>query len=213
MPRSPKGKQTVTDGRTSSSSSVAPSRMSSAVPSRIPSSSSSSSAAVPSRITSTTVLPPRLSSVPPPSSDKLPPRKAADKAKEYIRNNIDNVISSSDDEDWNFDEDGLDESLAENLHDFFKQQKKTTDATKKKIYTYLYNTMDKKNDAEYDSNDLTKLGIDAILPSLNTDLNAYYKEEGFDETPPLITKDFLDRYLDYGIDDDYEEDGWIIKDE
>ena len=239
MPRSPKGKQAassssavpppsripsstpVVSSRISSSVSVVPYRITSsvsAVPYRITSSTpevSSSVSAVPYRITSTTVLPPRLSAVPPSlssDSSKLPPRKSALKAKEYIKNHIDNGISSSDDdEDWKFDEEGIDESLAENLHDFFKQQKKTTDVTKKKIYTYLFNTMDKKND---DGNDSTKLGIDSILPSLNADLRAYYKEEGFDETPPSITRNLLDKYLDHGIDDDdYEEDGWILKDE
>lgn len=226
MPRSPKGKQAGTDGR--SSTSIPPPRVPpSTVPSRIPSSASAVPSriplsTVPSRIPSTTVLPPRLSAIPPPLSSlsldngsKLPERKSKLMAKEYIKNNIDNGISSSDDdEDWNFDEEGIDENLAEILNDFFKDQKKTTDVTKKKIYTYLYNTMEKKGDDEYDGNDLTKLGIDAVLPSLNNDLRAYYREEGFDETPPVITRDLLDKYLDHGIDDDdYEEDGWILKDE
>jgi len=37
--------------------------------------------------------------------------------------------------------------------------------------------------------------------------------DGGESSPKLLTKNVLITYLDAGLDDNFEDDGWIVKDE
>ena len=119
---------------------------------------------------------------------------------------------SSDDSDWDLDEDGIDDAYAEHLYDFVKEQKKS-DPSNKALYIYIVKVLDDKE--EFDENKLDALGIDKVMDTLSTRFAQYMKTEdgGGESSPKPLTKDVLVTYLEAGLDDNFEDDGWIVKDE
>lgn len=114
------------------------------------------------------------------------------------------------DSDWNLEDDGIDDAYAEHLYDFFKEQKKI-DTGNKALYTYIIKVFDDKED--FDEHKLDGLGIDRVIDTLSTKFTQYMKEDGGEESFKPLTKDILIDYLEAGLDDNFEDDGWIVKDE
>ena len=136
-----------------------------------------------------------------------PPVKISSKEPQRITT----IDDESDDSDWDLDSDGIDDAYAEHLYDFFKEQKKS-DPSNKALYIYIVKVLDDKED--FDETKLDVLGIDRVIDTLSTKFAQYMKEEddGGESSKPL-TKDVLITYLDAGLDDNFEDDGWIVKDE
>ena len=116
----------------------------------------------------------------------------------------------SDDSDWNLSDDGIDDEFAENIYDFIKRKQKS-DVSNKPLYNYMKKVFDDKE--EFDEKKLDALGIDRVMDELSESFAQYMKEEGGESSPKRLTKDVLIAYLDAGLDDGFEDDGWIVKDE
>ena len=163
-----------------------------------------------------TPTPPTVSAKPAPvlTTRPTPPVKISSREPQRITtrpSESDDEEDESDDSDWDLDEDGIDDAYAEHLYDFFRQQKKS-DSSNKALYNYIVKVFDDKED--FDEKKLDALGIDRVIDTLSTRFAQYMKEEdvGGKSFKPL-TKDVLVTYLDAGLDDNFEDDGWIVKDE
>jgi hypothetical protein len=150
------------------------------------------------------------SSTTPPSSSSRPIRQAAIKALEIMkeRNKADSE-TEGDDSDWSVNEDGVDDDLAECLYDFFKDEKKS-DKVNSDVYSYILNVMEDRDEYDPDSSKIVKLK--ALLPAINVKFRNYYREVEEGGKAPELTMKLLEKYMEAGLDDDYEDDGWIVND-
>lgn len=165
---------------------------------------------VSSRLSSSTIQPtPRQPAVL--TTRPAPPVKREPQRITTRPSESDDEEDESDDSDWDLDEDGIDDTYAEHVFDFIKQQRKS-DPSNKALYNYIVKVFDDKED--FDEKKLDALGIDRVMDTLSTRFAQYMKEEdGGGESFKPLTKDVLVTYLDAGLDDNFEEDGWIVKDE
>jgi hypothetical protein len=144
-------------------------------------------------------------------SAKEPERITTQSARpRKIDDGDDDDDSDSDDSDWDLSEDGIDDEFAEHIYDFIKEQKKT-DPSNKPLYNYMTRVFDDKE--EFDEKKLDSLGIDRVMDTLSAKFTQYMINDGGESSPKLLTKDVLITYLDAGLDDNFEDDGWIVKDE
>lgn len=156
-----------------------------------------------SRITSSTI-----SSVTATSS--RPVRQSALRALEIIKQkNKTDSGTDGEDSDWSVNEDGVDDDLTECLYDFFKDEKKS-DKVNADVYTYIMNVMDDKE--EYDPDNSKMIKLKALIPAINIKFKNYYKEIEEGGKAPEITMKLLEKHIEAGLDDDYEDDGWIVND-
>ena len=145
-----------------------------------------------------------------PSSSR-PVRQSAVKALEIIkqRNKADSE-TEGDDSDWSVNEDGVDDDLAECLYEFFKKEKKS-DKINSDVYSYILDVMEDKEEYDPDNSKIVKLK--GLLPSINNKFQIYYKEVEEDGgKAPELTMKLLEKYMEAGLDDNYEDDGWIVND-
>ena len=144
------------------------------------------------------------------STSSRPVRQAAIKALEIMkqRNKADSD-TEGDDSDWSVNEDGVDDDLAECLYDFFRDEKKS-DKANSDVYSYILNVMEDREEYDPDSSKMVKLK--ALLPAINVKFRNYYREVEEDGNAPELTMKLLEKYIQAGLDDDYEEDGWIVND-
>ena len=159
-----------------------------------------------SRITSTI-----SSSVTATPTSSRPVRQSAVKALEIIkqRNKADSE-TEGDDSDWSVNEDGVDDDLAECLYEFFKKEKKS-DKINSDVYSYILDVMEDKEEYDPDNSKIVKLK--GLLPSINNKFQIYYREVEEDGgKAPELTMKLLEKYMEAGLDDDYEDDGWIVND-
>lgn len=138
-----------------------------------------------------------------------PPVKISSQPRK-IDDEDDDDSDESDDSDWDLSEDGIDDEYAEHIYDFIKKKQKT-DSSNKPLYTYMKKVFDDKE--EFDEKKLDALGIDKVMDELSVTFAQYMKDDGGEGSPKPLTKDTLVAYLDAGLDDGFEDDGWIVKDE
>ena len=143
-----------------------------------------------------------------PSSSR-PVRQSAVKALEIIRQKKADSETEGEDSDWSVNEDGIDDDLAECLYDFFKDEKKS-DKINSDVYSYILNVMEDKEEYDPDNSKIVKLK--ALLPAINIKFKNYYREIEDGAKAPELTMKLLEKYMDAGLDDDYEDDGWIVND-
>ena len=143
-----------------------------------------------------------------PSSSR-PVRQSALKALEIIRQKKADSETDGEDSDWSVNEDGIDDDLAESLYDFFKDEKKS-DKVNSDVYSYILNVMEDKEEYDPDNSKIVKLK--ALLPVINTKFKNYYREIEDNAKAPELTMKLLEKYMEAGLDDDYEDDGWIVND-
>ena len=120
----------------------------------------------------------------------------------------------SDDSMWDED-DGIDDEYAENLYDFMKHLKKTETGPLKALYSYIVKVFEDKE--VLDEKKLDRLGIDDAIGTLKTKFNAWLDklatEDGSSKSTKQLTKELLVEYMEAGLNDNFEDDGWILKDE
>lgn len=160
-----------------------------------------------SRITSS--ISSSSSSVTATPSSSRPVRQSAVKALEIIRQKKADSETEGEDSDWSVNEDGIDDDLAECLYDFFKDEKKS-DKINSDVYSYILNVMEDKEEYDPDNSKIVKLK--ALLPAINIKFKNYYREIEDGAKAPELTMKLLEKYMDAGLDDDYEDDGWIVND-
>lgn len=159
-----------------------------------------------SRITST------ISSSSSVTKSSRPVRESAVRALEQIKQHAKTDSETEGEEsDWSINEDGVDDDLADALYDFFKNEKRS-DKLNSDVYSYILNVMEDKED--YDSDNSKMVKLKALLPMINTKFKNYYREieEDSNGKPPELTIDVLEKYMIAGLDDEYEDDGWIVND-
>ena len=159
-----------------------------------------------SRITSTISSSSSVTATP---SSSRPVRQSAVKALEIIRQKKADSETEGEDSDWSVNEDGIDDDLAECLYDFFKDEKKS-DKINSDVYSYILNVMEDKEEYDPDNSKIVKLK--ALLPAINIKFKNYYREIEDGAKAPELTMKLLEKYMDAGLDDDYEDDGWIVND-
>jgi hypothetical protein len=145
------------------------------------------------------------------SSSSRPTRQSAITARENIKIALAKADSETEEEDsdWDVNEDGIDDDLAECLFDFFKDLKKA-DKANSDVYTYILNVMEDREEYDPDNSKIVKLK--GLLPAINLRFKNYYKEVEDEGIAPELTMKLLEKYMDAGLDDDYEDDGWIVND-
>ena len=150
--------------------------------------------------------------VPPPVVEsRRPMRESAKKAMETIRIANQKAESETDDDDsvWSVTEEGVDDEVCEKLYTFFEKQKKD-DKVNASVYSYLIKVMDDKEDFNEDHPCIKRLKD--MLPDFNRKFGVFNREEYDDGTNNVFEMKELLRYIEAGMDDDYEDDGWLVND-
>ena len=109
-------------------------------------------------------------------------------------------------------ENDFDAELAFSIYDFIKYKRRhTKDTTTKLIYKYIIQVFD--DEKEYSKEKLERLGIDKVMNILTFEFDGWFKTEEYACEYQPLKKELLLKYLDCGICDEYEDDGWLVKDE
>lgn len=156
--------------------------------------------------------PTQAKTVPPPVMEsRRPMRESAKKAMETIRIANQKAESETDDDDsvWSVTEEGVDDEVCEKLYTFFKQQKKS-DKVNASVYSYLIKVMDDKEEFDEDHPYIKRL--ETLLPDLNSKFRVFNREEYEDGSDNVFNMKELLKYIEAGMDDDYEDDGWLVND-
>lgn len=147
----------------------------------------------------------------PAMESRRPMRESAKKAMETIRIANQKAESETDDDDsvWSVTEEGVDDEVCEKLYTFFKQQKKS-DKVNASVYSYLIKVMDDKEEFDEDHPYIKRL--ETLLPDLNSKFRVFNREEYEDGSDNVFNMKELLKYIEAGMDDDYEDDGWLVND-
>lgn len=143
----------------------------------------------------------------------LPTRKSnKEPSKINIENNkiqpkTDTVPVKSSEEITETEEYGIDFDFADMLYDFFK--KENINGENKKLYSYIVDVFENKK--HFDEEILDKLGIDKVIHDLDLKFKIFLKENEYENLYPPLTREILDIYLDVNLDQEYEDDGWVVK--
>ena len=142
---------------------------------------------------------------------RRPMRESARRAMETIRIANQKAESETDDDDsvWSVTEEGVDDEVCEKLYTFFKQQKKA-DKVNASVYSYLIKVMDDKEEFDEDHPYIKRL--ETLLPDLNSKFRVFNREEYEDGNDTVFNMKELLKYIEAGMDDDYEDDGWLVND-
>ena len=109
-------------------------------------------------------------------------------------------------------ENDFDAELAFSIYDFIKYKRRhTKDTTTKLIYKYIIQVFD--DEKEYNKEKLERLGIDKVMHTLTLEFDGWFKTEEYTCEYQPLKKELLLTYLDCGICDEYEDDGWLVNDE
>lgn len=108
-------------------------------------------------------------------------------------------------------ENDFDAELAFSIYDFIKYKRRHTKDTTKLIYKYIIQVFD--DEKEYSKEKLERLGIDKVMNTLTFEFDGWFKTEEYACEYQPLKKELLLKYLDCGICDEYEDDGWLVKDE
>jgi hypothetical protein len=159
------------------------------------------------RIRSNAIVPTAMA----PSSSSRPVRASAVAAMRYIQTESKKFDSDTEgeDSDWNIDEDGVNEEDTEKLHDFFKHMKKK-DKGNAPIYNYCIKVME--DEEEFDARHPHIRTLESMLPVFNNEFRQFSRVTYDEEGKPFTMSEIL-KHLEAGIDDDYEDDGWLVKDD
>ena len=108
-------------------------------------------------------------------------------------------------------ENDFDEELAFSIYDFIKYKRRHTKDNTKLLYKYIIKVFD--DEKEYSKEKLERLGIDKVMNILTFEFDGWFKTEEYECQYKPLRKELLIKYLECGISDDYEEDGWLVNDE
>lgn len=145
-----------------------------------------------------------------PSSSSRPVRASASAAMRYIQAESKKFDSDTEgeDSDWNID-DEVNEEDTEKLCDFFKHMKKK-DKVNAPVYGYCIKVMEDEEDFDGRHPHIRK--VETMLPVLNNEFRQFSRE-AYEEDGKAFTMTEILKHLEAGIDDDYEDDGWLVKDD
>ena len=151
--------------------------------------------------------PSRPTLAPAPSRDGVRARASSMLSTSHMKKS--DSETEGDDSDWSYEKDGVDDDVSEKLHAFIQAQK-SNDKPNSAMYTYMKNVMDDED--EYDGNHPHIRKLTEMLPTFNSNFQRFSREEYEEDAKAFSMKD-IQKYLEAGIDDDdYEDDGWIVKD-
>ena len=108
-------------------------------------------------------------------------------------------------------ENDFDEELAFSIYDFIKYKRRHTKDTTKLLYRYIIQVFD--DEKEYSKEKLERLGLDKVMNTITFEFESWFKTEEYACQYQPLRKELLIKYLECGICDEYEDDGWLVKDE
>ena len=153
-----------------------------------------------------------VESLPQTKSDMLPQKLSE---KELLKSHIDQekthekadkMTTCEEGEKEEEEEYGIDFDFADMLYDFFRKEK--INGENKKLYSYIVDVFENKT--FFDEEILDNLGIDKVINDLDAKFKLFLKENEYENCYPPITREILDIYLDVNLDQDYEDDGWVV---